>query len=594
MTRPLREVFADLLIRMNDAQLRRGDRQVRRATNNLGLMDRAADRVSGTLRSLTGMVAGAFGVGAMVQLARATAENVNEMIRWSQRLNISIVEMNSWSTVAGQFGVRTEDVADALKELQLKAQDALTGGTSQAEMFERIGISLDDLRPRVNNASELMEFFTERLERVNDEGLRNFTVDELMSDAGTRMLPVFRMGSVAIEEQRRRAQAYGERIEAIAGLQDKLNRASREGRRELQDMAVTIGIRLLPKIIEWIRRGSAIVSKMSEMTENSHILEAALISLSAVAGVFAISTIGIWGPIVLAAAGVVLLTLAIDDLYTAFTGGKSATERWLNSLGELFDSPALGTDFINSVREGWGRFFRALDNGANAGDALAAVLNDLWESGSGAERFAASVLAAILGVYAGISEFVRTAEAQFGAIDKFFVRLRRTVRWVQDEASSAFDSMSERVTGFSNTVLGVLQPAINILTTGFDALTSTAQRFMTIAEPVTRIAGNLMGAVSPTRTGRSAGSAAGQTVAGLPGVRHAIAGYNFLSGRDRAATRGVQQTTKTTSVDARINVGDINISEAADNQETRRVVREEFRVAQDRQTRQWQAASVES
>lgn len=190
----LREIYAEYGIEFDrDRDLQRGDREVTGLRSRLrGL----TPVVAGAASALTGFatVAGGAAAAGLARMVSATVDSTREIQRWSERLGISQGALREWTELSREFGADIDDVTDAFKELQLRGQDAISGGTEQAEMFQRIGISIDDLRPIINDTEALMSLFTSRLDQVSDAGLRNFTVDEIMSDAGTRLLGVFNLG----------------------------------------------------------------------------------------------------------------------------------------------------------------------------------------------------------------------------------------------------------------------------------------------------------------------------------------------------------------------------------------------------------------
>ena len=333
MATALREIFARFVVDFDKrGALKRGTRSTDRAKRSLTDLSAITNRASGFMRAFGGIVAGALGTGAMVSLARSTMESTNELMRWSNRLNISVQELRGWTGASAQFGADVDDVTDALKELQLKAQDALTGGTAQAEMFQRIGIGLDDLRPRVNDVSQLMELFVGRLEQVNDEGLRNFTVDELMSDAGTRMLPVFNQGSEALRRMRGEIEQESGSLAILARQQSGLNRTMSVAKRRFETATSAILVRLIPALDWLVRKGGGAAETLADIVENTRLFEVAIAAAGTAAAIAAALTISSWGPVAAVVLGIGLVVLAIEDLVGTAKGADSVTKRLLESL----------------------------------------------------------------------------------------------------------------------------------------------------------------------------------------------------------------------------------------------------------------------
>lgn len=344
----LREIFAEYDVSFDRRRaLQRGNRQVSRLRSTL---QRLTPTVTSAAAAL-GTLATAAGVGAAAGLQRiisSTVESTREIERWSGRLSISSTALRSWIELGREYGASVDDVTDALKELQLKAQDAISGGTAQAEMFERIGISLDDLRPIINDTDALMALFTTRLNEVNDVALRNFTVDELMSDAGTRLNQVFALGTQEIARRRGAiTQAMGP-TEGLARLVlehtqgvIQLTRRWERFKREITMRVLPVVADLARKIAEFeepLRRAGAAILRVVQET---NLLKGALVGVGIVAAGVAAATIGVWGPVVAVFIGMVIAVAAVavvfDQLSRTIDGAETALREYLDQesiLGE--------------------------------------------------------------------------------------------------------------------------------------------------------------------------------------------------------------------------------------------------------------------
>jgi hypothetical protein len=103
----------------------------------------------------------------------------------------------------------------------------------------------------------------------------------------------------------------------------------------------------------------------------------------------------IW-PIALAAAAAVVLYVAVEDVITAFKGGKSVTEEFLNSLGYLIGIGDLGT----GVFEGWRIIARLFNDemarGTTIGGAFVDILLQIAGVGESSVRIVNALAEALL------------------------------------------------------------------------------------------------------------------------------------------------------------------------------------------------------
>jgi hypothetical protein len=339
--------------------------------------------------------AGAAAAAGLQQIVSSTVESTREIDRWAGRLSISSEALRSWTELGREYGASIEDVTDALKELQIKGQDALAGGTEQAEMFERIGISLSDLRPVINDTDALMQLFTTRLNDVNDVALRNFTVDELMSDSGTRLNQVFALGTEEIQRRRgaitrsigptenlsRVVAEHGRRVRAITRRWERF-------KRELTARVLPILGQLAEKISEFEEPARNMIRWIARIAQETEILQGILIGVGVVAVGVAAATIGAWGPMVAAflgvAAAVAVIALAWDQVKRTVDGNATALREYLDQSDILGQGGTEGLLLLLSDR--WENMKQNISNATDAlvsfGETIQPILSALqsvWE-----------------------------------------------------------------------------------------------------------------------------------------------------------------------------------------------------------------------
>jgi type IV secretory pathway TrbD component len=419
----LREVFAEYDIVFDRRRnLQRGNRQVS-ATRRV--LTRLKPAVTAAARALTGFaaLAGGAAVVGLGRIVSSTSESIRELDRWSGRLGINRDALQSWVGLGAEYGADIDDVTDALKEMQLKAQDAISGGTAQAEMFQRIGISLDDLRPVVNDSERLMALFIGRLGQVEDQALRNFTTDELMSDAGTRMNQVFALGNTEIA--RRRAA-----ISATLGPTRRLSRAVAEHTRRVREMVRrwtafkrAITLHVLPIIDQIGEKLTALVGPIRDVVTETNLLEGALVAVGIVGAVAAALTIEVWGPVVVAlaavAAAVAVVAAAYDQLSRTIEGGDTALRTFLDDSDRLGEGGTTGAILL--LGDAWLRVSRGATICQNNVKAFLSVLPQIATAIGNmfpALRLAIRLVGALgtglerVAQFAGIGFRLRTAEEQ--------------------------------------------------------------------------------------------------------------------------------------------------------------------------------------
>jgi hypothetical protein len=387
----LRKLLAIFGVKFDDKELKKGKRATDDAKDSLVELDGVTEQVSDGIKAMGAAIVGALTIGGMRDLVTSTLEASNELLRWSQRLQINAQDLEAWIQIGSRYGGTVDDVTDALKELQLKATDAIRGGESQAEMFEIVGLSLDDLRPVYQDATALADLFSDALSRNTNVAEQAFAVDELMSDAGTRLIDVFRNGGDELRRQRR---------ELIASNRStmQLQEETRLWNREAADLNITITrlrnsivVRFLPGIRRVMGVIESVVEWFDRLKDETKIVEAAIIGLSVVAVAAAVATIGAWGPAVLTfgivALGVAALVLLIEELIVTVQGGDSYIRRF------------------NDALRGTGATQRDVETLTDSFEDLKQVLQDIWE-------FLEPIIDAIGSFVGTVSGFVGTVASE--------------------------------------------------------------------------------------------------------------------------------------------------------------------------------------
>lgn len=392
----LREVYAEYTVDFDRRRdLQRGDQAVTRTRGSLRRLIPTVTRAAAALTGLAALAGGAAAVG-LGRIVQGTTESIRELERWSGRIGISRDALQSWIGLGAEYGADVDAVTDALKEMQLKATDALAGGTSQAEMFQRIGISLDDLRPVINDTDQLMQLFVRRLGAVESQALRNFTVDEIMSDAGTRMNQVFALGNTEIA--RRRAAISG-----VLGPTEELSRAVAEHTRSV--ISVTrrwtafkreLTLRVLPVIDQIGEKLGELAGPIRTMIMDTNLLEGALVALGVVGVGVAVATVAAWGPMALAviavAAAAAGVAVAYDQITRTIGGSTTALRTYLDEDERLGEGGTEGVLLLLS--DGWDNLTRRIGIATTA-------LSDFYELIQPVVEFVQSVWAPLTYIQGG-------------------------------------------------------------------------------------------------------------------------------------------------------------------------------------------------
>ena len=154
--------------------------------------------------------AAAAGLAAIVLESSSTQDAVFLL---SQRLGETAEGITALGAVAaGTSGVELEEFGAALSDLSTKA-------VNQTDVFKKWGIQTKTTGGQVLSAGDLLDNVADRMSKLSTQAEKAALADELMGEAGRRLVPMLQDGSAALDEQKRAA------IEAGLAMTDFESRA---------------------------------------------------------------------------------------------------------------------------------------------------------------------------------------------------------------------------------------------------------------------------------------------------------------------------------------------------------------------------------
>lgn len=347
--------------------------------------DRAQFNITGMIKSLGGIIAAAGAVDASIKgltlgLVNSFAETAVEIDQISKRLNIGAEGFQSMAYAASQYGIEQDAIVDGMKELSMRSAEFAQDGKANADAFGAIGITQAQVKQYGNNIEGLFELVRQKLSEVKEQGQRQFLSDALfgggLADVGGEFFTqtseqikelqkqALDSGVIITDESIALAKQYtddiGDLTSRIKGLwqiiaSNLLPVFSEAAKRvkEFLDLhgediiaGLTMAFRALSDAVKYLGIAAAIA--MPYLVGSAAIASwAKLIALTnALTTAFATMRSGALLAWAAAAAGPVLvglaigaLILAIQDVYTYFTGGDSITGRivaeFTKSLGSV-------------------------------------------------------------------------------------------------------------------------------------------------------------------------------------------------------------------------------------------------------------------
>jgi len=131
--------------------------------------------VKSQMSGISGALKGAFAFAGVSGL-RAISQEFVEMSRQARRLGVDAVEFQKLARAAGEFGIKSETLGDAIKDLNVKITDGALGAKSYAEAFALVGLEVEDVKKMT--PTEQFYAFSDAIKSAGGN-LARFDLDEV-------------------------------------------------------------------------------------------------------------------------------------------------------------------------------------------------------------------------------------------------------------------------------------------------------------------------------------------------------------------------------------------------------------------------------
>ena len=141
---------------------------------------------------LGGAIAGAFSVGAIVNLARETIAFGGQITDLSERYGISTDMVQKLKFAAEQSGSSVESMLGGFKKMNLAMVDAMEGNEGKQDAFQRMGVSMDDLKSK--SPEEVFRMIARAAKDMPHTPQLFADIKDVLGKSGDELLPAFKAG----------------------------------------------------------------------------------------------------------------------------------------------------------------------------------------------------------------------------------------------------------------------------------------------------------------------------------------------------------------------------------------------------------------
>lgn len=326
----LRELIARFDTGVNTEPLEKAD----------GLLDQIKGKAPGLVTSFEKVakaIAGIWVVSKAISFAREFADEARKVQNLANRLQITTDQVQALGEIAHAAGINMEQLAPALGLLSTKIGEAATHTGQGADQFAHYKIKARDAHGAVRGLYDILGDVADRLQKAKSRAEQYTIANALLGEQGRLLVDVLSRGSPALRQAEADLRNLGgglSQASIAAGVDFGLS--MHRANLVIDAMRSSIATALLP-IMSWMVNKFVVVSAyIARTTYVLNIVKAAMLAFAAKAVIAGAEIAAAFGPEILAfvgtAAGIVLLTLLVDDLIGLFSGSQSIIGEWVDEI----------------------------------------------------------------------------------------------------------------------------------------------------------------------------------------------------------------------------------------------------------------------
>lgn len=368
------ELFAKLTLDSSDYDKSLDD--AKKEASELGqTWDKAKGQISKGMGQITTGVGVLAGAGAAAfKAADSASKNLDTIDKMSQKLGMSTQAYQEWDYVLQISGADIQSLGSGLKTLTNKFDDAKSGSEGAVKAFERIGLSMDDIKDM--SREDLFSAVIYAFQDMGDTAERAALANELLGRSGTELAPLFNttseetknliqqvndLGGVMSEEAVKNGAAFQD---SLTSLKTAFSGASNSLMAELVP-AITS---LMDKIAAFIADGGLdkIIQTMKDLAPVIGLVVAGFAGFKIVSGIVSViqgvSTAMQALNLVFAANPIGLVVAAVAALIAIFVtlwnNCEEFREFWINLWEDIKAFAVQAWEAIKSAFEAVGTWFK--------------------------------------------------------------------------------------------------------------------------------------------------------------------------------------------------------------------------------------------
>ena len=318
----------------------------------------------------------ALGAGAF-KAADGVSKNLDNIDKMSQKLGLSTDAYQEWDYVMQISGTSIDNMAMGLKTLTNKFDDAKNGSSNAVEMFEKLGLSMDDIKDL--SREDLFSQVIYAFQGMEDSAERAALANDLLGRSGQELAPLFNTSAEETQNLIAQVRDLGgvmseDAVKQGAQFQDSLTglkTAFAGASASLLEKLIPAITDLMDRIAEFVANGGLdkIIDTLEKLAPVIAAVVSAIAGFKIVSGVISLvqgltTVFGVLNA-VMAANPIGLVVIAIGALIAAFVLLWNNCEGFRNFFVTMWEG-------IKSIISGVVEFFKT------AFTTISTTISDTW------------------------------------------------------------------------------------------------------------------------------------------------------------------------------------------------------------------------
>lgn len=323
-------------------------------SSGLDGLDAGIGGVVGKLKGLGQALAGGFAVNAVKNFVMQMTNLGDEIQTSADRLGISARALQEWRHAAKLSDLEAGELDNALRFLQRNSFEAAQGGQEMSRAFRDLGVNVKGSNGEIRTIEEMLPELAEGFKNLQSPSERTGLAMRIFGRSGQALVPLLSRGAEGVAELRAEFSELGggasqDFLQLAGDLDNQMHRLDLA----MFSLKARIATALIPIFERMATSTLEFVTGFKRLADNSHIIQATLVTLGAIAIGFGIKfAIGFAGPIAIAAVFAVaigFIILLVDDLITLFAGGKSVIGGFID---EMFGA-GTAAELVAELKDAW-------------------------------------------------------------------------------------------------------------------------------------------------------------------------------------------------------------------------------------------------